>query len=108
MAFQEKSSQFDRFPAELESLLATYRTAVPEVEPSVEFMPKLWERIDKQQRITYSFRRLARGFVTVAAGLSLFLSGAVLNPPQISTSHTGTYVDVLADSDDGSDSSAAI
>jgi hypothetical protein len=106
MAFHEKSSQFDQFPGEVASLFAAYSTAVPEVEPSVEFMPKLWDRIDKQQRITYSFRRLARGFVTVAAGLCLFLSSAVLIPPQISTSHAGTYVDVLADTDDGLDSSA--
>jgi len=105
MAFHEKFSQFDKLPAELESLFSTYRASVPEVEPSIEFMPRLWERIDSQQRITYSFRRLARGFVTVAAALCLCLSAAVLNPPQTSTSHAGTYVDVLADTDDGPDSS---
>jgi len=104
MEFGSRFSESDRLPAELESLFAAYRAAVPEVDASPEFMPKLWERIDGRQRVSYGFSRLARAFVTAAAGLCLFLSSSMWNSPQVSTSKAGTYVDVLAE--DGSDESA--
>jgi len=108
MVFRKTFSESDKLPAELESLFAAYRTALPEVDASPDFMPRLWERIDGRQRVTYSFSRLARGIVTVAAGLCLFLSSSMWSTPQISTSKAGTYVDVLADdsSDDSPDSIA--
>jgi len=82
---------------------------MPEVEPSSDFMPRLWEKIEGQQRVTYSFGKFARGFVSVAAGLCLFLSTSMWNPPQqTSTSKSGTYVDFLADESDDAPDTAAI
>jgi len=107
MGFRSASGD-DRFPAELESLFAAYRTSTLEVEASAEFMPRLWERIEGQQTVTYNFGRFARGFVSVAAGLCLMLSTSFLTPPQISTSKNGTYVDFLADDTDDSPDTAAI
>ena len=107
MGFRYKASE-DRLPAELESLFAAYRTAMPEVEPSTDFMPRLWEKIEGQQRVTYNFGKFARGFVSLAAGLCLFLSTSMWNAPQVSTSKNGTYVEFLADDSDDAPDSAAI
>lgn len=104
MAFYDKSSiNGERLPAEIEGLLASYRTALPVPEPSPEFLPKLWASIDSRPPVFYSVSRFARGFVTVAAGLCLLMSAALWVPPQIPASHNGTYVDILADdaADDG-------
>lgn len=108
MAFHHRSSEVGKLPAELESLFAAYRTSVPEVEPSSDFMPGLWERIDSQRRVTYRFRNLASGFVTAAAALCLFLTTSAWNVPQVSTAHTGTYVDLLADDTDDTADSATL
>lgn len=91
----------DRFPQELDLLFASYRGAFGELEPSRHFLPNLWARIEQRQKLTYSFRRLASGYVTLAAALCLMLS-AVLWTPSQPAQYAATYVDVLAD--DGADS----
>jgi len=98
---KHKDRSEDGLPSEIQGLLKTYRHAVEIPEASIEFMPKLWERIDRQQKITYGFRRLASRFVTAAAGICLLMSLATFNGSGLSTSHAGTYVDIL--SDDASD-----
>jgi cell division FtsZ-interacting protein ZapD len=99
MAFYKRSPvEKDHFPAEIETLLAAYRSSLPETDASVDFMPKLWERIEGQQRVTYSFRKFASGFVTVAAAMCLMLSVAVQSSQShMTTARSGSYVDVLAD-----------
>ena len=92
--------QENRVPAELESLFASYRTAVSVPDPSADFMPVLWSRIEQRQRVTYGFRRMASGFVTAAAAICLMISFALYNPPPIQTASAATYVEVLADSAD--------
>ena len=90
----------DRMPAELESLFASYRTAVEIPDASADFMPVLWSKIEQRQRVTYGFRRMASGFVTAAAAICLMISFALYNPSQVQTPASATYVEVLADSAD--------
>jgi hypothetical protein len=80
--------------AELEALFASYRNAIEVPEATPDFMPGLWNRIEQRRSVTYSFRRLASGFVTAAAALCLMMTLAMWSPSQIGAS---TYVDVLAD-----------
>lgn len=87
-------------PAELDSLFASYRSAVDVPEASPDFMPVLWSRIEQRQRVTYGFRRMASGFVTAAAAICLVISFVLYNPSQSVTGTTATYVEVLADSTD--------
>ena len=110
--FQRYSGQGeDRFPAEVEGVFHAYREALPDFEGSPEFMPKLWERIESQRTVTYSFRRIANGFVTVSAALCMMFAAALWVPPSHTASSTpNTYVEVLADdtTDDGGADATAI
>ena len=81
----------------LDALLAAYRDACPDREPSANFMPQLWQKIEARQQTTV-FGRLARNLVTAALALCGILGLAV------SLSHSGpaalpseSYVEVLAE-----------
>ena len=83
----------------LNALFGAYREACPTPEPSPEFMPKLWSRIEARQTFAFSFRRMANAFLTAAMAASLALGvytalprGAASNP-----SHYASYVEALAD-----------
>lgn len=58
----------------LDKLFRSYREACEPREVSVNFMPELWEKIERTQAAAFSFRRIAKGFVTLAAALSLALA----------------------------------
>lgn len=89
--------QNDKWPADLDALFASYRTAVIEPEPSADFLPGMWARIDQRRRVTYSFRRWASGFVTAAAAICLILSFAETTMSQTPVNGGATYIEVLAD-----------
>lgn len=78
-------------------MMAAWRNTMSSPEASSDFMPKLWEKIEVQQRATHFFPRLASGFVSVAAALCLFISAAMWTPSHIQANGGGTYVEVLAD-----------
>ena len=82
----------------LDGLFARYRQAMPDPEPGVDFMPRLWQKIEAQQRAAWSFRRLVSGFVTAAAAVSILLVAAlVVFPEGRHAVYTATYVDMLDD-----------
>ncbi len=83
---------------ELDHLFERYRTAVPDPEASVNFMPELWRKIEARQFFLARVKRLTQVFVAAAAAICLLL-GIALQVP-VSTDRqaiTGNYVDVLAD-----------
>ena len=91
-----RTMENDRWPAELTEVFQAYRHSAVEPEPGRDFMPGVWTRIEQRQKLTYSFRRLAGGFVTAAAALCLVMSVALWSPSQqVLTAET--YVEVLAD-----------
>lgn len=57
----------------LSTILAAYRAATPDPEPSVNFTPHLWQKIERAQSVTFRFQRVARGFLTGAATLALLM-----------------------------------
>jgi hypothetical protein len=82
----------------LDELFLAYREACEPREVSVNFMPELWEKIERTQSAAFSFRRMAKGFVTVAAALSLALALISFVPserPAPVIVHN-SYVDALA------------
>ncbi len=86
----------DPLEAALDRLFAAYREALPDPEPSADFMPRLWQRIEAQQSLTRDFRRLTEVLVTAAIAVSLVM-GVFLVGRQPSVSfYSGTYVEVLA------------
>jgi hypothetical protein len=89
----------DNWPAKLDGIFAAYRTAVVEPDPSPDFLPGLWAKIEQRRGVTYSFRRIASGFVTAAAAICLVLTVALWTPSQMPVSGGSTYVEILADSE---------
>jgi hypothetical protein len=83
----------------LDALFRAYRKACPAPEPSPEFMPKLWSRIEARQSFTFSFRRMANAFLTaaVAASLALGVYTAIPHRAAPNPSSYASYVEALAD-----------
>jgi hypothetical protein len=80
----------------LNSLFRGYRMACEPRDASANFMPELWQKIEKRQSATFSFRRLAKGFAAVAAVLSLVLAIISFLPAQNVPVYSSTWVDTLA------------
>lgn len=70
----------------------------PTPEPSVNFMPTLWQKIEARQTFTFSFRRMANAFAAAAVALTLALTVYTYAPHSASQVPSQSYVDVLADS----------
>ncbi|HXB73543.1 MAG TPA: hypothetical protein VNY05_35220 [Candidatus Acidoferrales bacterium] len=59
-------------------------------------MPSLWARIESRQTFSFSFRRMAAGFVTTAVALSLAL-GVYASIPRANPNSPQTYLEALAE-----------
>ena len=81
----------------LDSMFRAYRDSCEVPEPSANFMPEIWRRIEARQNVSLMFRRLATGFVTGAAALSMAMAFFLITPAeQPSSFYNNTYVEVLA------------
>jgi uncharacterized membrane protein len=79
----------------LDELLQRYRAACPEIEPSANFMPGIWEKIESRRSFWFAFQHVARTAMTASTALCLLL--LILNfvaAPQ--NRLAPTYVDALA------------
>jgi hypothetical protein len=82
----------------LNDLFLAYREACPDPEPSVNFMPEMWARIEAREASTTVFSRVAKALVTAALGASVvmaLMSGSY-NQPVGNSSYEGTYIQALA------------
>ena len=81
--------------ARLDSLFQQYRSACPDIEASVDFMPGLWRKVESRHTFAFVFERLGKSAMAACAGLCLLM--VVLN--LISTPQTRvvapTYMDAL-------------
>jgi hypothetical protein len=70
----------------LDRLLHAYRQAAEYGEPSANFMPELWARIESRRSTSVGFERLARIFATGALAVTL-LTGVYMTlspaPPPV-------------------------
>lgn len=64
---REKESQLD-------DLLIAYRSACPDLEPGVAFMPEIWAKIEEREISTNWFGRIAKALVTAAVAASAILA----------------------------------
>jgi hypothetical protein len=91
------SEDVGNFPEELRNIFVSYRDTLPDPEPSTNFMPALWARIESKQKMGYNFGRFSRRLVTGAGACCLLMSGLLVTPlSQTPGVFTATYVDVLA------------
>jgi len=81
----------------LDALFRAYGEACPDPDPSPNFMPNLWQRIESRQTYAFSFRRMAGAFVTAALALSLAL-GVYMAVPHNQPYAPQSYIEALADS----------
>jgi hypothetical protein len=83
--------------AKLDQLWSEYRAACPDPEPSAEFMPKLWRRIEEQRSsMALMFRRMVEVFVGAALVLTILMAAVFIPRLQRLPFYTATYEDVLA------------
>jgi hypothetical protein len=88
----------DRMEKKLDALWSGYRDACGDPEPSAEFMPTLWRRIDAQRSVTTSiFRRLVQVCVVAAVALTLLMAVVIIPRIQRMPVYSANYVDVLAE-----------
>ena len=80
----------------LDSLWRAYRAACPEAEPSANFMPVLWSRIEARRRFAFSIQRMMRGFVTVAAAAAIAI-GVYMSLPRTTPTYEVNYLEALAE-----------
>jgi len=80
----------------LDALFGAYRAACPDRDPSANFMPELWKRIESRQTFTFSFRRMASGFVTAALALTIAM-GIYMAIPRSNPNMPQSYIEALAD-----------
>jgi hypothetical protein len=81
----------------LDALLRAYGEACPTPEPSANFMPNLWQRIESRQNFTFSFQRMANAFVTAAVALSIVLGVYMSIPRSNPSADSQSYLEALAD-----------
>lgn len=82
--------------AQLNDLFHAYRVACPDPEPSVNFMPVLWAKIEAREASSTAFSRFAKGLVTAALGASVLIGLLTASSSQPVAVPEGTYVQALA------------
>src|ERR1700678_733789 len=83
----------NEFDARLDDLFHAYRDACPDPEPSVNFMPEMWAKIEAREASSTVFNRVAKALVTAALGASVIMAllSASYNQP-VGSSYEGTYI----------------
>jgi hypothetical protein len=98
MDFMDGSRE-DQLDQQLDRLFRAYREACPAPEPSRDFMPRLWTKIEARQTCVFSFRRMANALVTaaMAASVALGVYMALPHPAKSNPVYYGSYVEALSD-----------
>jgi hypothetical protein len=90
-----------RLGSRLDGLFAAYRDACPDPEPSPDFMPRLWARIEgrRQSQEVFAWRRWAEAFLSLAAVACLLIVVLQVVPPSTSAYFRSTYIEQLSEDD---------
>jgi hypothetical protein len=81
--------------ARLDELFMAYRSACPDPEPSANFMPVIWARIEAREVSTNWFGSVAKALVTAALAASVILGMMISSTNQSSSFFNATFVDAL-------------
>ena len=88
----------DRMTENLDALWAEYRDACPDPEPSAQFTPMLWQKIEARRLETTSvFRHMAQAWVMAALALTLIIVVLLPRLRHEAIYSANTYVEVLDD-----------
>jgi hypothetical protein len=81
--------------SQLDVWFKAYREAVEEPEPSANFMPQVWAKIEAREVSTTLFGRMAKALVTVALAATVILGIMVSSASQANNGYNGTYLEAL-------------
>ena len=92
-------------PDKLDSLWVQYREACGDPEPSPQFMPQVWQRIEARREAAGSLllRRWAEAWVVATVTLALLMGAFLIPRYQKEPVYQATYIDVLVDADSAAD-----
>ena len=82
---------------QLDALVRAFASACPDRDPSANFMPNLWQRIEARQTYAFSFRRMANALVTAALAFSIALGVYMAIPHTSGTGGSQSYIEALAE-----------
>lgn len=82
---------------ELDEFFETYREACPAPAASANYMPELWDRIDRRRSFSIWLNKLAPAFATVTILLCLVFGALSSDDGAPTVERPTTYVDVLED-----------
>jgi hypothetical protein len=80
----------------LNDMFHAYRDACPDPEPSVNFMPAMWAKIEAREESSTIFSRVAKGLVTAALGASVLMGLLSASSSQPVATSEGSYIQALA------------
>ena len=92
----------NEFPGELQQLFKSYGEFHGEVDPSADFMPGLWTKIEARRSPWFAMQRMAK-LVVAGAMAAALLMAAVLIPLMENNKPAGFYADVVAHDDRSAD-----
>ena len=92
----------NEFPGELQQLFKDYGEFHSDIDPSANFMPHLWAKIESRRAPWFAMQRMARLLVAGAMAAAL-LMGVVLIPLMENGHPAGFYADVVAHDDRSAD-----
>ena len=87
----------DRMDDKLDALWVEYRSACPDPEPTPQFMPNLWSKIEARRTGNARvFRRLAQICVMATVAITLLIGAVVIPRIQAEAFFSGSYAEELA------------
>ena len=87
----------DDLNGRLDALFEAYRESCPAPEPSANFMPQIWRRIEERQRSVFFMGRWARALATAGAVASLGIAAYIYVPRSSqSVVSVESYVEALS------------
>ncbi len=93
----------NEFPDDLKQVFRAYRDAHPDPDPSANFTPVLWQKIEARRRTAGSMamlRRLAQAFAGVAATAAIILGVFVIPHLQDRAEiQSASYAEIVANDD---------
>ena len=88
--------QGDKLDARLNAMFAEYRAACPDPEPSADFMPSMWKRIEARRVATVSvFRHWAQVCVMATVALTVLIGVVLIPRLQNDPAVNASYVEAL-------------
>jgi hypothetical protein len=79
----------------LDTLFFAYRQACPDPDPSANFMPEMWAKIEAQEVSTNWFGRVAKALVTAALAATVILGLMMSSANRPNAFFNATFVDAL-------------